>query len=127
MIKLPKADAGANLPASDMPPLHVPPSGLDSAAQELLAPIAPTPSPAFAPRTAPASSEDAYQRALRDGTIPTFSDQPADVASDANAPPLDIEAERQAWEALIAFIGEHKDEGTVVTIADPDSFMRNIV
>ncbi len=126
MIKLPKTDAGATLPASDLGPLHVPLSGLDPAAEELLAPIVPAPSPAFAPGTPPTGSEDAYQQALRDGTIPTFPDQPADVAAEANAPPLDVEAERQAWESLIAFIDQHKDAGTTVHIADVDTFLRGL-
>lgn len=117
-------------PSADSAPVSPTFNNADAGAHELLAPppaALPAMPPAFPPAASESSPEDAFKRALADGTIPVFLDQPADVASDANAPPLDPEAERDAWQALIDFIGQHKDEGTEVTIADPDTFMRNIV
>lgn len=131
MIRLPKTSsetAEASLDALAMPQAFP-----DPAAEELLAPVA-TPAPA-APgaSTAPASgdapaqtappTQDAYAEALRNGTIPSFADQPADLACDANAAPRNADAERAAWEQLLAFINAHRGAGTVVETADVDTFM----
>lgn len=85
-------------------------------ADELLAPLAtPAPTPV---------DIDPDHRAVADaisaGTIPTFPDEPESDAVTVQ-PPVDPEAERAALKALIAFINTHKDDGTLVTFADPDA------
>lgn len=94
----------------------------DPGAEELLAPAA-APEPAQPPASTPSASCDEGQR---DGTSPPFPLQPADTAVVANAPPFNAEEERAAWQSLIAFIQQHKDEGTTVEIADPDTFMQGL-
>jgi len=130
MIRLPKTSAEsveASVPAMAMPQAFA-----DPAAEELLAPLA---APSAAPgaqvaasghrsdQSAP-SAHDAYAEALRNGTIPSFADQPADLASEANAAPRNADTERAAWEQLLAFINTHRGAGTVVEVADADTFMQ---
>ena len=63
--------------------------------------------------------------AIRTGVVPTFVDEtPAPPLG--LAPPVDVEAERASFQALIAFIHAHKDEGTTVTLADPDDLMQGL-
>lgn len=84
-------------------------------ADELLAPLA-------APGHAPVDVEPDHRtiaEAIAAGSIPVFRDEQA-VEQPALQPPFDPEVERAAFEALVAFITAHKDEGTTVTFAHPD-------
>lgn len=58
--------------------------------------------------------------------IPELPEQPADIAVDAQATPRDPDAERAAFENLLAMINQFKDEGTTVTVLDPDAFMQGL-
>ncbi|MCC0007722.1 MAG: hypothetical protein H6876_06310 [Hyphomicrobiaceae bacterium] len=108
---------------SDAETIPMPPPLPDPAAEELLAPAG---APVQAPVSESVASADAFAQALRNGTIPQFSEQPADTEVVADPPPLNADEERAAWQNLIAFINQHKDEGTRVEIADPDSFMKGL-
>ncbi|HRD74681.1 MAG TPA: hypothetical protein PK264_01900 [Hyphomicrobiaceae bacterium] len=85
-----------------------PAANADPAAAELFAP------PPGSPARSSQASDDPYP------------DQPADLAVDASPPPLDTAAERAAWSTLLALINAHKDPGTIVTAADPDTFMSGL-
>lgn len=121
----PDVQDGPTLPALLVPAIASVP---DAATEELLAPVMPSAPASDLPSPANPNviGDDPFAKALRDGTIPTFPDQPADTAVDAVSPPLDPEAERQAWAALVGMIEAHKDAGTQVTIADPESFMNGL-
>lgn len=102
----------------------------DAAAEELLAPAAPEHTAPLdptrrAPSSAPAAasdSGDAFEAALRSGAIPTFEDLPADIVTSIASHPRDAAVEREAWQALLAFIAAHKDGGTTISSAAPKDF-----
>lgn len=102
-----------------------PASAADPAAELLTPPgepVAPTPS------AQPVATDGAYldlAEALRTGALPTFVDE-TPAPPKGPAPPLDVAAERAAYQALIAFIHAHKDEGTTVSLADPDDLMHSL-
>lgn len=114
----------------------------DPGADELLAPIDPNAPPfidpavtgpsmgPFVSRFVPEGSTPAattFEAALADGTIPSFEDQPLDIVTPFSSRPPDIPAERDAWQALLAFIAEHKDETTAIVAADPDTFTDGLI
>ena len=139
MTKLPKAthtppthdQLQAKKPALTLMP--------DAGADELLAPAhepqlaapetaPPSPRVSTSPTDATAGPADevAYQRALSDGTIPAFTEQPDETAVEGSSAPIDVNAEQAAWASLIAFINQHKDEGTTATLADPNAFTQGL-
>ena len=63
----------------------------------------------------------AIHAALQAGAIPTFADEPQ-TAPTPMAVPIDVEAERAAYAAFVAFLKAHKAPGTSITVADPDLF-----
>lgn len=62
-------------------------------------------------------------QAVSAGTIPTFSD---DLTSEPRSTtlPIDLDAERAAYVAFLAFINAHKDPNTTITVADPDLIIK---
>jgi hypothetical protein len=101
----------------------------DPATNELLAqagtPYPTTPALSHAPaESVQKLPEDnaAFLKALQDGTIPTF-DQLPDTSPQLPPPPVDVAAEQAAFAELVAFINQHKDPGTKITVLDPDAFV----
>ncbi len=102
-----------------------PATAADPAAELLTPPGEPVAKPPSAP---PVATDGAYldlAEAIRTGAVPTFVDE-TPAPPRGLAPPVDVEAERAAYQALIAFIHAHKDEGTTVALADPDDLMHGL-
>lgn len=122
-----KAELNDIIKAAGGFPGEVPSATPDPAAQELLArpaaePLTGMPTSASPSSTAPVT----FERALETGAIPTYADQPDDLAMDPAAPPLDPNAERAAWQQLMDYVRQHKDSGTTVTMVDLDTFSKGL-
>ncbi|MEQ1670154.1 MAG: hypothetical protein ABL893_04780 [Hyphomicrobium sp.] len=65
----------------------------------------------------------AIHQAVSAGTIPTFAD---DLTNERRSTPLpiDLDAERAAYVAFLAFITAHKDPNTTITVAEPDLIVK---
>ncbi len=91
------------------------------------------PTPAAVPQTVDALAvhavdpdQQAIHAALQAGTIPTFADEPGRTPQPA-LQPLDVNAEREAYAAFLAFLEAHKDPATIVTSIDPDAFAKGLI
>lgn len=62
--------------------------------------------------------------AMREGVIPDNPEGP--IGPPAPPPPLDIDAERNAFEELLQLIVQHKEPDTKVTVLSVDEFMSEI-
>ncbi len=71
-------------------------------------------------------TETAFERALRDGTIPKFEEIDDPSTPQPPAPPTDVVQDKDDWASLIAFINANKDEGTEVVVVDPDTFTKGL-
>lgn len=72
------------------------------------------------------AKHQAVLHAMRDATLPTYTDPEPAAATAVPPPPLDVEAETAALAELIAFIQANKDEGTTVSLGDPDELAKGL-
>lgn len=94
------------------------------------APVAPKPDPTPPVPALPVHAVDpdyqAVHAALQAGTIPTFADEPGANAAPAPSP-LDVNAEKDAYAAILKLMLEHKSDGTTVTFMDPDDYAKSLI
>lgn len=102
-----------------------PPHGVDAGAAELLRPAEPLPGQASLPASSAMQGQGRLDQAGPGETIPTFEDQPDDRPA-TNVPPVDVEAERAAWQQLLEFVNQHKDPGATITMVDLATFTKGL-